>query len=219
MKRHTVGRPHPRTRRKGLIIFSRITSFVFHPFFMTTMAALIICKSAASSFNNDSSDSMKAFMAKLIGLTIVLPFLSVLLFRKLGWISDTKMHEPVDRIYPLVTALAFYTLAYWFLSPGLPVFIHSLLLGTCISIFFLFIITRFYKISVHTTAAAILPGVCIVLLASEKITITQLILASLVAIIVGVVRWLLGAHTIGQILLGYLAGIFTQLGAYYYLHA
>jgi hypothetical protein len=55
-------------------------------------------------------------------------------------------------------------------------------------------------------------------MASEKITITPLILALLVAIIVGMVRWLLGAHTIGQILLGYLAGIFTQLGAYYYLH-
>ena len=63
-----------------------------------------------------------------------------------------------------------------------------------------------------------MPGVCIVLMASEKITITPLILALLVAIIVGMVRWLPGAHTIGQILLGYVAGIFTQLGAYYYLH-
>jgi len=52
---------------------------------------------------------------------------------------------------------------------------------------------------------------------SEKIPITSLILALLIAIIVGMVRWLLGAHTVGQILLGYLAGIFTQLGAYYYL--
>jgi len=71
---------------------------------------------------------------------------------------------------------------------------------------------------VHTTAAAILPGVCIVLMLSEKITIKPLIFALLIAIIVGIVRWLLGAHTIGQILLGYLTGIFTQLGAYYYLH-
>jgi membrane-associated phospholipid phosphatase len=55
-----------------------------------------------------------------------------------------------------------------------------------------------------------------VLIVSEKIAITPLIFALLVAIIVGVVRWLLGAHTIGQILLGYLTGIFTQLGAYYY---
>ena len=71
--------------------------------------------------------------------------------------------------------------------------------------------------SVHTTATAILVGVCIVLMANVKLTILTLIFASLVAIIVGIVRWLLGAHTIGQILLGYVAGIFTQIGAYYYM--
>ena len=156
-------------------------------------------------------------MVNLALFTILLPFLSVLIFRKLGLISDTKMHDAGDRIYPLLTALIFYTLAYWLIARGLPLSIHSLLLGSCFSIFLLFIITNFYKISVHTAAAAILPGVCIVLMVSEKIPITSLILALLIAIIVGMVRWLLGAHTVGQILLGYLAGIFTQLGAYYYL--
>jgi hypothetical protein len=161
---------------------------------------------------------MGIFIAKLAVLTILLPFLAVYLFRKLNLISDTKMHEPRDRIYPLLTVLVFYTTAYWLLSARLPIFIHSLLFGSCLSIFILFIATNFYKISVHTTAAAILPGVCIVVMVSERIAITPLIFALLVAIIVGIVRWLLGAHTIGQILLGYLTGIFTQLGAYYYLH-
>jgi len=128
------------------------------------------------------------------------------------------MHEPKDRIYPLLTALVFYTLAYWFLVKGQPLFIHSLLLGSCLSIFILFTVTNFYKMSVHTTAASILPGICILLVVNEKMTIAPLIFASLVAIIVGMVRWLLGAHTVGQILLGYLTGIFTQIGAYYYLH-
>ncbi len=218
MKRHSRRRPRPRTQSGGLIIFSRIASFVFHPFFMTAIAAVGIYKLVPLSFHNYSSYGMKIFMAKLALFTIVFPFLSVLLFRRLGLISDTKMHEAGDRIYPLLTALISYTLAYWLLGRDLPLFIHSLLLGSCFSIFLLFIVTNFYKVSVHTTAAAILPGVCIVLMASEKITITPLILALLVAIIVGMVRWLLGAHTIGQILLGYLVGIFTQLGAYYYLH-
>jgi hypothetical protein len=127
------------------------------------------------------------------------------------------MHEPKDRTYPLLTALIFYTLAYWFLVRGFPIFVHSLLLGTSLAIFILLVVTNFYKVSVHTTAAAILPGVCIVLVANEKITIIPLLFASLIAIIVGTVRWLLGAHSIGQILLGYLTGIFTQLGVYYYL--
>jgi hypothetical protein len=217
MERHLAATPQPRTRSKELITFSRIASFVFHPFFMTTVAAFALYKLIPSSFLNYSSDAMKIFTAKLAMFTILFPFLSVFLFRKLNLISDSKMHEASDRIYPLLTALVFYTLAYWLLGGHLPVFIHSLLFGSCLSIFILFIITNFYKISVHTTAVAILPGICIVLMESEKMTATPLIFASVIAIIVGIVRWLLGAHTIGQILLGYLTGIFTQLGAYYYL--
>ena len=145
MKRHTGRKPKPRTQSGELIIFSRIASFVFHPFFMTTIAALGIYKLVPLGFQAYSSDAIKIFMVRLALLTSLLPFLSVLLFRKLGLISDAKMHEAGDRIYPLLTALIFYTLGYWFLAPGLPLFIHSLLLGSCFSIFLLFIVTNFLQ--------------------------------------------------------------------------
>ena len=218
MRHYQATRPQPRTRSKGLIVFSRIVSFVFHPFFMTTIAAFMIYKLVPSGFRNYSPSAIRTFIEKLALITIFFPFLFVLVFRKLNLISDTKMHKPGDRIYPLLMALVFYTLAYLLLARTLPIFIHSLLFGVCLSIFILFIVTNFYKVSVHTSAAAILPCLCFVLIVSEKLTIVPLIFALLVAIIVGIVRWLLGAHTIGQILLGYLTGIFTQLGAYYYLH-
>src|SRR6476659_1481162 len=115
MKRHPSTGPQPRTQLSWLVISSRIASFVFHPFFMTTVAAVLIYKLGPTSFHNYLSDTMKFLMAKLVLLTIIFPLLSVLLFRKLGLISDTKMHKPGDRFYPLLTALAFYTLAYWFL--------------------------------------------------------------------------------------------------------
>ena len=184
---------------------------------MITIAAFGLYKFVPSSFPDYSSHAINRFFINLALLTIVFPFLSVVLFRKLDLITDTKMHEPKDRIYPLLTALIFYTSAYWFLTKDMPLLIHSLLLGSCLSIFLLFIVTNSYKVSVHTTAAAMAPGVCIVLLAGEEKATALLLFASLAAIIVGIVRWLLGAHTIGQILLGYLTGIITQLGAYYFL--
>jgi hypothetical protein len=217
MKQHSGGKPQPRTQSRILVVFSRIGSFIFHPFFMITIAAFALYKFVPSSFPDYSSHAINMFFINLALFTIVFPFLSVVLFRRLHLISDTKMHERKDRIYPLLTALIFYTSAYWFLTKGMPLLIHSLLLGSCLSIFLLFIVTNFYKVSVHTTAAAILPGVCMVLLAGDEKVLTPLLFASVAAIIVGIVRWLLGAHTIGQILLGYLTGIFTQLGAYYYL--
>jgi membrane-associated phospholipid phosphatase len=213
-------KPIPLTRSKPLLIFARIASFVFHPFFMTTVAAIIIYKLVPVIFYNYHSSEIRPWIGKLALFTILLPFLSVLVFRISGLISNARMHKPADRIFPLFTALVFYSLAYLLIGRKLPVlFIHSLLLGTCCAIFIIFIVNNFYKMSVHTTAAAILPGICLVVMLSGKMTILPLLITSIIAIIVGLARRLLGAHTIGQILLGYLVGISTQLGAYYYLHS
>src|ERR1044072_6976954 len=116
MKRRPAKKPQLRTRSKKLIIFSRIASFVFHPFFMTTIGAFLIYKLVPLSFQNYASHAVKIFMEKLAMFTILLPFLSVFLFRKLNLISDTKMHEPTDRIYPLLAALVCYTLTYWLIA-------------------------------------------------------------------------------------------------------
>ena len=206
MKQHSRGKLQPRTRSRILVVFSRIASFIFHPLFMITIAAwpLQICPIKVPRL---FSTCYKYIFYKP---GIAYDRISVL-------ICCSKMHEPKDRIYPLLTAVIFYTSAYWFLTKSMPLLIHSLLLGSCLSIFILFIVTNSYKVRVHTTAAAMAPGVCIVLLAGGEKATALLLFASLAAIIVGVLRWLLGAHTIGQILLGYLTGIITQLGAYYYL--
>src|SRR6476660_5152721 len=121
MKGRHYTKPEPRTRSQAIIVFSRITSFVFHPFFMTSIAAFALYKLVPLKFHDYSSSAFKIFIAKLSLLTILLPFLSVFLFRKLNLISDARMHKPSDRIYPLLTALVFYTLAYWLLARRLPI--------------------------------------------------------------------------------------------------
>jgi membrane-associated phospholipid phosphatase len=82
-----------------------------------------------------------------------------------------------------------------------------------------FVINFFYKVSIHTTAAGILPGFCITLMLNNSLVIVlPLLLALLIAATVGIIRWLLGAHTMGQILLGYAVGILTQLATFFYLN-
>ena len=210
-------KPIPRTISRVLIIFSRIGSFIFHPFFMTTIAAVIVYRLVPEKFYSYSFKEIKTLIGKLALFTILFPFIAVLLFRRSGLVSNTRMHKPGDRIFPLLASLIFYVLAYWlFVRPFHVLVIHSLVLGSCCAVLVIFIINNFYKVSVHTTAAAILPGICLVLMLGGRPTVVPLLMASLIAIIVGLVRWLLGAHTIGQILLGYLIGIFTQVCAYYY---
>ena len=217
----TEDKPIPRTRLRTLIVLSRITSFIFQPLFMTALVAFTIYKLDPDDFLNFSTPEFKKWFAQLLLYTVLLPFLLIFIFRVSGLISDAQMHQPKDRIPPLLATIVFYLLAYNFFNAHyhFPLLFKILLLGSSCSIVLIFVINFFYKVSVHTAAAAIVPGMCIALMLNESLGVTlPFLLALVVATLVGIIRWLLGAHTIGQILLGYAIGLITQLGAYFYLN-
>ena len=221
MNQETGDNPIPRTRSAALIIFSRVASIIFHPLFMTTIMAVLLNAFLRPDFSRPSSKEFERWTVQLFLYTVVLPFLSILLFRITGLISNAKMHKPRDRVLPLIATLVFYFLAYELLVVRYRVggLMQNLLLGSCCAISIMLIINFFYKVSVHTTAAAILPGMCVILAITEATTpFALLLLAVSVAIVVGAIRWFLGSHTMGQILLGYAVGIFSQLGAYFTIH-
>ena len=217
----TNDKPIPRTQSKALIVFSRIASFVFHPLFMTAIMAFAIYKLAPDDFTSFSFSEFKKWFIQLLLYTVLLPFLLIFIFRISGLISNARLRQPKDRIPPLFATIVFYFLAYnFFISHyNFPLLFKILLLGCCCAIIIVFVVNFFYKVSVHSTAVAILPGICISLMLNESLGIAlPLLLALLVAAIVGIIRWLLGVHTLGQILLGYAIGILTQLAAYFYLN-
>lgn len=220
MKDEVFNKPIPRTRSHALIIFSRIASFVFHPLLMTSAAAFIIYKFSSQEFSNTSS-SFKRWFAWILLFTILLPFVSIFFFKISGLISNARMHQPRDRILPLVATMIFYFAAYILFcsSENAHGLLCSLLLGSSSAIIIIFIVNFFYKVSVHTSAAAILISISMILLINKQISVALFLVIWLVAITVGIVRWLLGAHTIGQILLGYTIGIITQLSAYFIFFA
>jgi hypothetical protein len=188
---------------------------------MTAVMAFAIYKLAPDDFSTFSFYQFKKWFIQLLLYTVVLPFVLILLFRIFGMISNAMMYQPRDRVPPLLATIVFYFIAYnFFVSHyNFPVLFKTLLLGCCCAIIIVFVVNFFYKVSVHTTAAAILPGICISLMLNESLAIIlPLLLALLVAAIVGLIRWVLGIHTIGQILLGYAIGIFTQVAAYFYIN-
>jgi hypothetical protein len=217
MNQKASDNPIPRTRSTALIVISQVVSIILHPLFMTTVAALLLNTFLGPDFSSPSSKGFETYLLQLFLYTVVLPFAAIFTFKITGLISNAKMHKPRDRVLPLIATLVFYSLAYellvlWHRVGGL---MQSLLLGSCCAIAIMLVINFFYKVSVHTTAAAILAGMCIILTISD-ITIPAPVLAFaiLVPLVVGAIRWFLGSHTMGQILLGYTVGIFSQLTAY-----
>jgi len=221
MNQKASDNPIPRTRSTALIVFSQVASIILHPLFMTTIAALLLNTLLRPDFSTPSPNEFKRWIVQLFVYTIVLPFAAIFTFKITGLISNAKMHKPRDRVLPLIATLVFYFLAYELFIVRLRVggLMQGLLLGSCGAIAIMLVVNFFYKVSVHTTAAAILAGICVVLAISE-IPIPALLfaLAVVVALVVGAIRWFLGSHTMGQILLGYSVGIFSQVAAYFIIN-
>jgi hypothetical protein len=221
MKQKASDNPIPRTHSRALIIFSRVASIILHPLFMTMVVALLLNTFLQPYLSTMSSREFGTTMVQLFLYTVVLPFAAIFTFKITGLISNAKMHKPRDRVLPLVATLVSYFLAYEELVVRQRVggFMQSLLLGSCGAIAIMLLVNFFYKVSVHTTAAAILAGICMVLAINEiNIPTPLLLLAVAVALVVGAIRWFLGSHTIGQIMLGYTVGIFSQLAAHFIIN-
>jgi membrane-associated phospholipid phosphatase len=221
MSQNATDNPIPRTRSKAVIVFSKVASIILHPLFMTTVVALLLDTFLRPDFATPSYTEFGRWMAQLFLFTIVLPFGAIFTFKITGLISNAKMHRPRDRVLPLIATFLFYFLAYELLVVRYAIrgLMPSLLLGSCCAIATMLVVNFFYKVSVHTTAAAILAGICIVLAIKETtIPAPLLALAVLVALVVGAIRWFLGSHTMGQILLGYTVGILSQVAAYFIIN-
>src|SRR6266498_3659511 len=105
-------KPQPRIRSKGLIIFSRIASFIFHPLFMTAIVAFAMYKLAPDDFLSFSFTEFKKWFAQLLLYTVLLPLFFIFIFKISGLISNARMHKSRDRILPLLATIIFYFLAY-----------------------------------------------------------------------------------------------------------
>jgi len=222
MQQAGVDKPVPRTRSRILLAFCSVFSFVFHPLLMTLATALLAYNLMPTRFLPLSSQQFANWTKELSLYTVILPLVSIALFRFSGLISNARMHRAKDRSLPLIATMVFYILSYWVFNykHHAPSVFRSLLLGSSISIVIIFIINIFYKVSVHTAAAAISPGFLLALAINNQESLFLPLLATVcVALFVGVIRWLLGAHTIGQIILGYTIGILMQLTAYFFVNS
>src|SRR5258705_6105490 len=166
--KHT--RPIPRTKSKLLQIISRISSFIFHPLFMPAIMTFVLYKAAPQYFFMVSKVEFRRWLYILVLSTILFPFLVIGLLRIFGLISNARMHNAKDRVLPLIGTLIFYAWAFYFFTQKViaPLLLQSILLGSCFAIVIIFFINIYYKVSVHTTAAAIMPGILIVLLANDR---------------------------------------------------
>lgn len=208
------------TQPRALIFLAKVVSYVFHPVLMPLVMAYVIYMLMPATFAT-LSDKQTGLWFMSIGVTAVFfPIFSILLLKPLGFIESFHFDTAKERTIPLMIAMIFY---FWVSHvfnnvPNSPFLLRVLLLGNFWSIIVIFIINIFTKISLHTTAAGGMLGIIFIMTAITPVNMDiPLMIAILISGIIGTARLILGAHQRGDVWLGYILGIITQVAAFIYL--
>ncbi len=206
-------------------------SICFHPLvlFIAMLWTGYLVDMSAFSLNGDHELAVTAIMT--VAILFVIPVVTVLMMKGLGFIKSLSMKDPKERIGPMIASIICYVWYYVNMknNANIPSSFLVLTLGGCIALAIAFFINNFSKISLHTTGAgAFLTGVVILISArtTEVIGIVLfdslwqlhpmifVISALIIAGLVGTIRFLLEAHRPVDIYGGYLVGLISLLIAY-----
>jgi hypothetical protein len=164
------------------------------------------------------AEGFKPILLMLSLVTLVLPAINIYLFRMLGTISSVQMPRRKERVLPFVFISVMYcAVTYMFhekvhMDWGDNFFRFLVVIDALVVVGT--VITFFYKISIHSLALGGIVGILLPLnKVSEEIYIFYATLGAIV--LAGVVmsaRLQLQAHTLREVLLGGLLGLFIGFG-------
>lgn len=210
---------------KILIYLSNFVSWVFHPVFMPSIMGIVLYFLTPEKFVGVDQSIAIQLLGIIVLNTLFFPLFATFLMKKLNFITSIKMPTMRDRIMPLMTIMIFYFWAYQVMKnfgtqitiPEGTLYIFQIFfLGNFFGLIGVFLINIFTKISMHTAAAGGAVGILVVLALVGKVNLTIIIIvALLVAGIIGTARMILGAHKQSEIWMGYGVGFLTQLIAYW----
>jgi len=181
-----------------------VFSYVFHPLWMPLMVFLV----------GYALDPYVLFNPKLFWLVTgvlmintIAPGLSLLTMMRMGMITSAEIYDRRERVLPFILILFYFALAYGILrykvGPWEPV-VMSMFTALLISIALAFLITFWWKISIHSLSQGGMVGTLVGLSGLHSIgMLPWILLAVLIAALVASSRMVLKAHTPVQTYAGF----------------
>jgi hypothetical protein len=190
-----------------------LISWLFQPLLMPLFGALLFVTMPIYSFRLMPMP-LKGYILVCNALfTLVLPVIGIFILYRTNWISDIRMEKRRERNLPVFITLLSYGANVYFLSKvPLPQVYYLFLVSAMVSLFLAWIITFYWKISMHMTGIG---GLCgsVLLLNLLFLGDLHLYLAImfLIAGSIGSARLILDAHSPLQLALGFLVGFLPQM--------
>ncbi len=224
----------PDCMTKALHWIARFISFVFHPIFMVCYMLGLLLLVNPQLFGYSRWNQNLSLLILVFVSTVVIPGIAISMMRPLGFIQSLKMEEKKERIIPLIVVMIFYLWLFinFYKNKNIPFPLTTILLGVIIGLFLSFFITVFSKISIHAVGAGGLLGMLILTrlffsyesfiwpVGAGSMISTDLLLlvAIIIAGMIGTSRLILESHHPGQVWGGYLIGLSSMMLAYTLLH-
>lgn len=190
-----------------------LISWLFQPLLMPFFGALLFVTMPIYSFRLMPLP-LKGYILVCNALfTLVLPVISIFILYRTKWISDIRMDQRSDRNLPVFITLLSYGANVYFLSKvPLPQVYYLFLVSAMVSLFLAWIITFYWKISMHMIGIG---GLCGSVLLLNLIFLGDLHLylaiLFLIAGSIGSARLILDAHSPLQLTFGFIVGCLPQL--------
>lgn len=209
--------PHPSPLLRAL---AQVLSYVFHPLFIPIYGAWLLYRAHPFAFVALDRSSQAQLLASLVADMLILPLVTVLLLKQLGFIGSIYMRERKDRIIPYVACMMFYFWAFYSfrLQPLIPLFFTRFFLGCFLAVALAFMANIFVKVSMHALGMGGLIGLLLLMLRDPGLAMALPLSAGL--LLAGLVlsaRLVLNAHRSPELYLGFLLGLFAQLLAFWFL--
>ena len=186
------------------IRIGNIVSYCFHPIIVVCFTFwFIIFQSKSVQYNQ-----YIIFLISIIFIAI-LPIVNVLYLKHKKLISDIDASKKDERLLPLAFGALFFLIGFIILKKlNSPLIIQGMMFSSIINTIIIWLITRKWKISIHLITLSW--SFAIFLFAG----FVELIVMILATSLVSYARYILKAHTLGQLIIGLLLGListYTQL--------
>lgn len=197
---------------------SRIVSYLFHPILIPTYAYAIL--SNTSIFRWLITPQVNIYIiALLFTITAIVPSILFYFMKQSRLIKSFRMETRQERVYPLLLLTLIYFTTYIYIKQS-PIFLvaSTMLFFATITSLVAFFINFFIKVSLHCMGVSSFIAIALMIALYYGIDLTYLIIiAILIAGIVGTSRLKLEAHKPTEVYLGYMIGIITIIITSYFI--
>ena len=198
-----------------------IISYVFHPLFIPVYLTYFVFTTRAYQFAGIDPWA-KTLKLLLVFITCCFfPLISVLLLRALNFIESIYLKTQKDRIIPYIICMTFYFSVWYYFKKN-----HEVadLVSMALAIFNAsvagFLLNIIIKVSMHAIAVGVMTTFIAILAFHETVNLSlYLSIAFFIAGIVCTSRMIVSDHRPGEIYIGFIAGILSQLAAQYFVNS